>query len=428
MKMDASTSKKRRRQLKKKYKTGLYVHYDPGAFEEEKHFSPKRQLRTLHTTLDRHPELIKVKEYIDLDDSAGDQKVFYEMLQDIYEGKIECLIVRSVSVIGSYFYIAVDFVKKFSTYMELRVIAVRDNFDSKMDHLWNKKKLEQIMHELNERHVKETVFNSRNRHWEEGQYHLGPVPYGYFRVAGHLYIDPDAAHVVRNIFERYVKGDTPYMIADDLKEMNVMSPREYFYYMKYGELSYRYEWKNCTIFRMIQNQFYAGDTVHRRYRKLITDKRPDDTLPKEDWLIVENTHEAIVPKDLFDKAQKRLKDISEKKIPWREHICMYYGPPRNYLREKIFCGKCGSTCKFRYQTTWAGFRCADKDHVNQNGCDGLSIPLGTVNMAILDALWLKYGIKYERVDKMLVDRNVSKVVIHEGGIVYVELRRKRGET
>ncbi len=198
--------------------------------------------------------------------------------------------------------------------------------------------------------------------------------------------------------------------------------------MKYGELSYRYDWKSCTVFRMIQNRFYAGDTVHRRYRKFITDKSPDDTLPKEDWLIVENTHEAIVPKDLFDKAQKRLKDISEKKIPWREHICMYYGPPRNYLREKIFCGKCGSTCKFRYQTTWAGFRCADKDHVNQNGCDGLSIPLGTVNMAILDALWLKYGIKYERVDKMLVDRNVSKVVIHEGGIVYVELRRKRGET
>ena len=75
--------------MKKKYKTGLYVHYDPEAFEKEKHFSPKRQLRTLHTTLDRHPELIKVKEYIDLDDSSGDQKVFYEMLQDVYEGKIE---------------------------------------------------------------------------------------------------------------------------------------------------------------------------------------------------------------------------------------------------------------------------------------------------------------------------------------------------
>ena len=49
--------------MKKKYKTGLYVHYDPETFEKEKHFSPKRQLRTLHTTLDRHPELIKVVLY-----------------------------------------------------------------------------------------------------------------------------------------------------------------------------------------------------------------------------------------------------------------------------------------------------------------------------------------------------------------------------
>ncbi len=215
--------------MKKLYKTGLYVHYDPEAFEEEKHFGLGRQLRTLHTTLGRHPELKMVKEYIDLDNVAGSQDVFYEMIDDIYEGKIDCILVRSVSLIGSHYYHGIDFVKKFCSYMDLRVIAVRDNYDSEKDHAWNRRKLDQMKADLNALHIKTVVFNARNRRWCEGQYSMGPVPYGYFRAAGRLYIDPDVAVVVRNIFERYANGDTPYEIAGDLKEMNVMSPREYAY-------------------------------------------------------------------------------------------------------------------------------------------------------------------------------------------------------
>ena len=140
------------------------------------------------------------------------------------------------------------------------------------------------------------------------------------------------------------------------------------------------------------------------------------------------SHEALVSKDLFDKAQQRLRMISEKKIAACDHTNEYYGLARNHLRDKIFCGKCGSTCYFRHQTTWAGYRCGDKKHVRQNNCEGMSIPFGVVNKAILDVLRLRFDIRAERVTKMLVDRRIKRVIVYEGGIVYVEVKEKRGET
>ena len=61
-----------------KYKVGVYAHYDPNAWEKEKHVSLKRQLRTIHSYLEKDPELVIVKEYPD--ESTGNEDGIFENL------------------------------------------------------------------------------------------------------------------------------------------------------------------------------------------------------------------------------------------------------------------------------------------------------------------------------------------------------------
>ena len=124
-----------------KFKVGVYAHYDPKAWEKEKHVSLKRQLRTIHSYLEKDPELKVIKEY--LDESTGDEDgVLDDMVADIDEGIINCVAVRDIAVIGKAYYHGIDFVQKFCPFNEVRVIVVANKYDSIKENVWNQSKKE----------------------------------------------------------------------------------------------------------------------------------------------------------------------------------------------------------------------------------------------------------------------------------------------
>ncbi|MCF0185755.1 MAG: recombinase family protein, partial [Bacteroidaceae bacterium] len=244
-----------------KYKVGVYVHFDPAAWEEEKHVSLKRQLRTIHSHIEKDPELEVEKTYLD-ENTGNDSAVFDEMIEDIDEGLIDCVVVRDVSVIGKSYLHGVDFVRKFCPFNEVRVIVVNSNYDSIKENVWNENKRKVFGRTLNEKYNREKFIAHRNKDWQEGKYNYGPVPYGYVRIDGRLYIDPETSKVVKNIFERYLRNDRAYTIAKDLRDLGVMSPKTYEHYLRTGEITDRYKWKDCTIWRILRSPYYVGDTVH----------------------------------------------------------------------------------------------------------------------------------------------------------------------
>ena len=55
---------------------------------------------------------------------------------------------------------------------------------------------------------------------------------------------------------------------------------------------------------MLHNQTYTGDLVQGRHKKVSYKSKRTVWLPKSQWIVVENTHEAIIDKDTYDTVQR----------------------------------------------------------------------------------------------------------------------------
>ena len=407
--------------MKRKYKVGVYAHYDPSSYEEEKHTSLKRQLRTIHSFLDADKDFEVVEEYLDTGDRSSDNEVFEKLLYDIDEYKIDCVVVRSIEVVGRNYQEAVDFLSKYCPFAEVRLIAVKDNYDSEKDNKWTWKRRYHLADETVRRSLSRNIFDSRNRNWEEGKYHLGPVPYGYIRIDNRLYIDPDTAPIVKNIFERYLRNDRAYEIARDLKEMNVLSPRAYEVFQRTGQVTDRYNWKDCTVWRILRSRFYVGDTVHTQHKKHPDEERAKQHLDKEDWIIVPNTHEPIISREMFDEVQERIAQISAGKIlPKGYSGPRTHGISTNCYKGKIFCGVCGRPGSYRTDGNYIVYRCRSID-VKATNCGTRPAHLKYVNEAVIDVLRLRYGLWIEELTQEHIDKYVKRILFYGKDSVYVEL-------
>lgn len=405
-----------------KYQVGLYVHHAPGSYEKEKHFSPKQQLRTLHSFLLKQTDMQLVRSYVDYAENYEDEEVIYDLIEDVEAGIINCVIVRELSVLGQSYKHAIDMAERFFPYHEVRLIAVRNNYDSIKTGAWHTDKLPDLREKYHSEYLCRKNFERRDYHWNKGEYNFGPVPYGYVRINSRLYVDETAAGIVRRIFENYLKGISPYRMMRDFNELGIMSPRAYSDYIRTGEVSERYRWKDCTIIRILSSRFYVGDVVHRRYKKDALDAKPSDILPKEEWLYIEDVNEPIISKEMFEAVQERMSKISKREISaYENRKPVYYGDAANMYKNIIFC-ECGSCLGYRHQSTWVGYRCRDREHVNSVGCDAKSVRLGEINNAVIDVLKLRFDLAIDYVTKEIVDEYIEKVTVHKEKIIFVELK------
>ena len=152
------------------------------------------------------------------------------------------------------------------------------------------------------------------------------------------HIDEEAAAVVRRIFRLTLEGKGPYDIARILYEDKVDTPAVYFGKQNKGvwknkeEFPNPYNWSGFVVSQILAKPEYMGHTVNfRSHKQSYKDKNPVMN-PKEDWLIFENTHEAIVDKETWELAQQL------RKTP-RRHDTIGEANPLTGL---LFCADCGA--------------------------------------------------------------------------------------
>ena len=176
---------------------------------------------------------------------------------------------------------------------------------------------------------------------ESGKPTTNAAIYGYKKMPGDKYtwhIDEEAAAVVRRIFRLTLEGKGPYDIARILYEDKVDTPAVYFGKQNKGvwknkeEFPNPYNWSGFVVSQILAKPEYMGHTVNfRSHKQSYKDKNPVMN-PKEDWLIFENTHEAIVDKETWELAQQL------RKTP-RRHDTIGEANPLTGL---LFCADCGA--------------------------------------------------------------------------------------
>lgn len=300
------------------------------------------------------PDLVVYDEYID-DDVSGtsfDRPEFERMMRDIDAGAVNCVVVKDLSRFARNHIDAGTYLERIFPEKGVRFIAITDNIDTLKDDGGIIVPFKNI---INERYAKESSikltqnFKTMQR---AGLFCSSKPPYGYRRSEEDKHrfvVDEEAAEVVRKIFEWFTTGVTKHEICKRLEEAGISCPTKYSvekgYIRSSTDTASKLRWNPEQIAKIVSMRQYCGDMVQNKEVStfLRTGKKGSHVLnDEEDWIVVEDAHEAIISRELFAKAQKVVEEnvlIRKVQREKNSHIIN----PEYCLSGVLRCAHCGSS-------------------------------------------------------------------------------------
>lgn len=267
-----------------------------------------------------------------------DRPGFMEMMNGVNTGNIGCIIVKDMSRLGRD-YLKVGQCMEILRQKGVRLIAINDNVDS----FYREDDFTPFRNIMNEWYARDTsrkiqsTFRSKG---ESGKHTASTPPYGYMKDEkdkDKWVVDEKAAEIVRRIFNLTMDGAGPYKIAKILEADKIDIPAYHQKKLGYGlhqskNFEYPYRWCSSTIASILKKKEYLGHTVNFKTRKHFKDKK-SKYVSEDNWLIFENTHEAIIDQETFDNVQRIRGNVKRYPDGWGE-----YHP----LTGLMYCADCGS--------------------------------------------------------------------------------------
>ena len=396
MNLQLSINTKKRRNILEKH-TALYCRLSCDDDLDGDSNSIKNQ-KMLLTKFAEENNFINIRYYVD-DGYSGtnfDRPDFKRLLADIEDDLISTVIVKDMSRFGRDHILVGYYTKYVFQEADIRFIAIYDQVDSLTNPDDDITPFKNI---LNEMYAKDTsrkvkaVFRAKGM---SGKHIIGTTPIGYKKSPNdkNLWIvDEEAAKVVRLIFKLCSQGKGPVAIARILNEKKIPTPIEYFHKNNLPcnqKPKASYSWSFSSIVDILENPSYLGHTVNFKYLKKSYNSKKNILLPKEKWVIFENTHEPIVDKETFEIVQK----IRNGK---KRHD---KNPIQNKLSGLLFCSDCGKKLYVnRNKKTKVPeyYTCSTYRHPNGAKCSNHLIKIDVIEKIILDDL--RYTIKYSKENK-----------------------------
>ena len=241
-----------------------------------------------------------------------DRPSWKQLVADVEAGKVGTVLVKDMSRIGRDYLQTGYFTEVLFRQHDVRFIAIANNVDSDDPGSNEFTPFMNIMNEWYLRDQSRKVRAAVQLKGRSGKPITTNAPYGYKKDPedhNHWLIDEEAAAVVRHIFHLSIEGHGPYEIANILMHEKVETPGYYFSKRSgdagqgNGSPEHRYDWHGGTVLNILSKQEYMGHTVNFRTRKVSYKSKKKVDNPPEEWVIFENTHEAIVDADTWHLAQ-----------------------------------------------------------------------------------------------------------------------------
>lgn len=266
---------------------------------------------------------ITIHEIYTDDDFTGinfNREAFQKMMADVENDVVDCIVVKNLSRLGRHdidmqIYLEKEFEK---IGKQVRIIAISDNYDSLYREVGIDTKITLLMNREYSETQHRNVSVAMHTMQKNGKYVGAFAPYGYKKDPEdkhHLVIDPYSAEVVKRIFSLYLDGVCMKEIAFILTKDGIvnratykkMQGSNYICSQKISENDVH--WTTDSIKNILVNEVYTGTLVQgKTVQKRLIDDKPT-AVDKEDWIRVENTHEAIISKEDWQLAQSLMKKI-----------------------------------------------------------------------------------------------------------------------
>ena len=267
---------------------------------------------------------------------------FQRMIADIEAGKVGCVITKDLSRLGRNYIEAGSYIEIFFPKHNVRYIAVTDGVDSLTRQEMDITPFKNILNDMYSRDISKKVLAGRMTRSRQGKFCGGQPPLGLMRdpdEKGRLIIDPETAPVIRRIFELALDGWGCMRIAKQLMDDKVPITR-----VKANtefDVNY-YSWGSARISHILRNPFYKGaHLVCRTHQKGIR-SNTYDIIPRENWEVIENCHEAIVTPAEWEQVQEI---IDRRPTIMKGNACPFY----NIFHGIIYCATCGKSMQVRYE-------------------------------------------------------------------------------
>ena len=294
-----------------------------------------------------------------------DRPAFQKMLQDIEEGKIDCVVVKDLSRLGRDYITAGYYLEMFFPSKNIRFVSINDQFDT-TDGITNRDKFVHIQSStriplinlLNEQVSVETKMKVEvvlDMKAQRGEF-VGPrAPFGYQKSnenPSQLIPDPVAAVIVRKIFEMAANGTGVTGIVRYLNERGLPTPIQY---ARANGLDGNFDdgngsWNSRSVKYILTNRTYTGMLIQGKEKRA-----------------VEATHEPLVDPRAFDAIQKAFQARAYNVVPQGQST-------DNILKGRVVCGCCGGKMQRKHGTghaDWHFFTCITKNRLGADKCTGM---------------------------------------------------------
>ena len=312
-----------------------------------------------------------------------------EVMRLMENGMVRTVIVKDLSRLGREYLEVGKLTELVFPSYGVRFIAINDNVDS----LYGENDFAPFKNLFNEFYAKDTSRKIRavkKAQAQRGERIATRPRYGYQKAQDDpkkIVPDPEAAEVVRKIFQLCASGRGPSQIARQLKQEQVLTPINY-YFQKYGvaltglDTTRPYDWSDTTIAKMLEDEIYLGHTISLRYTTPSYKNKKKIERPESEWLRFENTHEPLITPEIWELVRevRKHKRRPAKKIE-----------TPNLFSGLVYCADCGKPMRLHRTRTKAAdsynnFKCSTYSNRGKEACSGHYIRESQLRAIVLDDL------------------------------------------
>ena len=303
--------------MKQPYNTALYMRLS----RDDENYGDSVSIETQRTILQQYAkeqELHVVGEYID-DGWSGttfERPNFKRMMADVDAGRVNCIVTKDLSRFGRDhimvgYYLEYEFPEK-----QVRYIAVSENEDTKKG-LSDFVPFKNLFNEWFAKDTSRKVKTALHAKFAAGERTFTYAPLGYIRhpeVKNAIVIDVETRWIIEKIFDLAYHGAGAAKIARVLVEEHVPTAG-WLNYQRYGTFAHIYEgqpeeksyaWTLAQVKSILKDETYIGNSVHNKQTNISYKNKKKIRKPEEEWFRVENTHEAIISRKVFEQVQEQI--------------------------------------------------------------------------------------------------------------------------
>lgn len=336
--------------LNKTYYTAVYLRLSKEDSDLSLHDNKKEsnsitnQKLIIKEFLKAMPEVEIYDYYID-DGYSGsnfERPDFKRMREDIYEGKVNMVIVKDFSRFGREYIDTGRYIQKIFPRLGIRFISVIDHFDSNAATANDMHLLVPVKNFVNDnycRDISQRVRTHQEAMRKNGLYIGAYVAYGYKKDSDDkntIVIDEQAADIVKKIFTWRLSGMNVYSIVSKLNELGIPSPMAY---KRMQGINFKTGfsegnqtmWCDSTVYGILKNKIYVGVLEQGKKSRISYKVKKTVNKPRDEWAVLEDNHDAIISKSDFKKVEQ-LSKRDTKRSKEERNVYLFSG--------MLFCKDC----------------------------------------------------------------------------------------